>query len=1053
MFDLYGDLPVGIDLGTTNSCIGYWDGKEVKIIPNRIGENTTPSVIYCHNKELYVGEDIYKDIKILNESEKVYSIKRIIGQDYDNIDPRDLENLHYNIIKDEETNKPIVKLNTNKSEYTPVELTSLILEKLVLNAKKVTKESIRKVVISVPANFNDAQRCATIEAAKLANLEVIRIINEPTAAALSYGLGQKFCPVKKNLSSFSQIFRRNRDLRTSKSSEIFNINESLNLKISTNSVENDKGKNILVFDLGGGTFDLAILNINFEKKEYDVISKYSDKHLGGDDFDNELADYCLKKMKLNKNGIDNRSKERLKKACEWAKKSLSKCNESEKDGEDIVTYVRLNNFTEKKENYCVKITKKDFEEKICNKLFDKLGSYFDELFKGTKLTPDKIDEIILVGGPTRMPKIKEILKKKFGENCIINDEINPDEVVAYGATIQAAMLLTLGQNNILENVNLFDITPFSLGTEVINEDKDKNIRSLGSKMSFIIPKWSPIPIIKTKKYETISDNQEKMIISIYEGENNYVKYNTLLGQFCLKDLPKRPKGEVHCEVSFSIDKNNILTVTAVEKSSNLSNCKTIEVISEKKGPNSKNNSEGLSYKEFKELKKINSKKIESYLKLYLKSSNNNENKIKILEKYKEEISKDINNIYSGVNLEYLDKINLEKYFIKVYLLLESDEEILYLNTNEQKKNEILEEIKKYISIFKCQSIYYIKEIINLFKSAEREIFLEIFYFSIKALNESASVYLKNLKKNCKYFSKLYFEEVIKLYNKYIEEDDALSDIKEKIDEEKMESEMQLNKININSFLLIKKSKQDKKLIDTKISENHEAQKNLIENWETGFTYKEDLLNPNNENLNDEDYDLIYDYLENMYNEIDEQIKNDKDNDDIKNIDLVEQKGICLGSMAKIKIKRQKEENPYYKKLLDKCIDCAKLCYKDNDDCNWYKEALELKKEIEIKDGNDNEEEEIKKEVKEKTDELKNILNSNEQRFIDEILSDFPFDGYDKYKNYNNYDDITIELINFLISKYDPDKYSQNTKKEKIRYQIIVFIVQKLNELKMQYKNK
>ena len=485
MFDIYGDLPVGIDLGTTFSCIGYWDGKEVKIVPNRMGEKTTPSVIYVHNKELYVGEDIYKDIKILNESEKIYSIKRIIGQDYDDIDPRDKDNLHYNIIKDEKTNKPLVKINTN--EYTPEKLSSFILEKLVSNAKKILIDKITKVVISVPANFTDAQRCATIEAAELAGLKVIRIINEPTAAALSYGLGQKFCPIKKDLSSFSQIFRRNRDLRTSQNAELYNSNEFSNLKQSLASVGNDKGKNILVFDLGGGTFDLAILKINLEKKEYEVISKYSDKHLGGDDFDNALVDYCLKEMKLNKNEIDNRSKERLKKACEWAKKSLSKYNENENNKGDIITYVRLDNFTEKKEYLFVPITKEDFEEKICKELFDKLGSHFDEVLNGAKLTSEEIEEIILVDGSTRMPKIKEILRNKFGENCKINDEVNPDEVVAYGATIQAAMLLTVGQNNILKDVNLYDITPISLGTDVINESEDEKIKNLGSKMSVIIP--------------------------------------------------------------------------------------------------------------------------------------------------------------------------------------------------------------------------------------------------------------------------------------------------------------------------------------------------------------------------------------------------------------------------------------------------------------------------------------------------------------------------------------------------------------------------------------
>jgi len=1048
MFDILGDLPVGIDLGTTNSCIGYWDGKEVKIVPNRMGEKTTPSVIYLHNKELYVGEDIYKDIKILNESEKIYSIKRIIGQDYDDIDPRDKENLHYNIIKDEITNKPVVKLNTNqKSEYTPVELSSLILKKLVSNAERFT-EKITKVVISVPANFNDAQRCATIEAAELAGLKVIRIINEPTAAALSYGLGQKFCPIKKNLSSFSQIFRRNRDLRASQSANINISNEFYNIKQSIASVGNDKGRNILVFDLGGGTFDLAILKINLEKKEYEVKSKHSDKHLGGDDFDNALVDYCLKEMKININEIDNRSKERLKKTCEWAKKSLSKFNENEKNEEDIITYVRLDNFTEKKDYLLVKITKKDFEEKICKNLFDKLGSYFDEVLKGANLTSEEIEEIILVGGSTRMPKIKDILRNKFGENCKINDEVNHDEVVAYGATIQAAMLLTAGQNNNFKDVHLFDITPISLGTDVINENEDKKIKSLGSKMSVIMPKWTKIPETKTKKYETVFNNQENIVINIYEGENDFVKFNKLLGKFYLKDIPKRPKGEVICDVSFHIDENNILTVTAVEKSKNISNSKKIEVVSNKNGRNYLKESECLKYKEFEELKKVNSKDIETYLNLYKNSSNDNEKKIKILERYNEAISNDIKNIYSGQNLKDLDKISLEKYFIKVYLLLESDEEILYLNTDEQKKNKILKEIQNYITIFKFQSIYYIKEIINLFKSAKREIFLAIFYFSIKTLNESASYYLNNLKKNCKYFSKLYYEEVIKLYKKYIEEDDALIEIIKKIDEEKRESEIKLNKIN-SSFLLINLSKQKQKLMDNEMSENSERIINIMKNWETGFTYKDDLLNLNNKYLNYEDYDLIYDELEKVYNEILLQIKKNEDYDDNKIKELIEQKGICLGNMAKIKLKYQKETDSKYNKLIDNCIQCARLCSKERDDCEWYKEALELQKEIELKDDNNaDEDEEIKKEVQDQIEILDDTFEEDKDRFIDEILKVFPYDGYDKNNNdFNDNEEITIEQIDFLINKYEPNKYPKKTKEEKILYKIIVHIEEKLNEIK------
>jgi hypothetical protein len=297
---------------------------------------------------------------------------------------------------------------------------------------------------------------------------------------------------------------------------------------------------------------------------------------------------------------------------------------------------------------------------------------------------------------------------------------------------------------------------------------------------------------------------------------------------------------------------------------------------------------------------------------------------------------------------------------------------------------------------------------------------------------------------------MYFEEVIKLYKKYIEEEDSLIEIKKKIDEEKIKSETELDKINSNAFLLIKLSKQKQKLIDIEMLGNSKGlKKNIMENWETGFTYKDNLLNLSDKNLNYEDYNLIFDEFEKVYNEILIQLEKDRDYDDSKIKELIELKGICLGSMAKIKIKYQKETDSKYNKLIDKCIQCARGCSKDNDDCEWYKEALELQKEIELKDDkNGNDEEEIKKEAKKSIDSLLETFEEDEERFIDDILNNFPFDGYDKYKNdFNKNEETTIEQIELLIKKYDPDKYPRISKKEKILYKIVVFIAQKLNEIK------
>ena len=235
--------------------------------------------------------------------------------------------------------------------------------------------------------------------------------------------------------------------------------------------------------------------------------------------------------------------------------------------------------------------------------------------------------------------------------------------------------------------------------------------------------------------------------------------------------------------------------------------------------------------------------------------------------------------------------------------------------------------------------------------------------------------------------------------------------------------------------------------------NDDRIKNLMESWGTGFTYKDDLLNLNNGSLSNEDYNIIYDELERMCNEIINQIKKDEDNDDNKKKELTEQKGICYGNMAKIKLKYQKEiDYSKYKNLLDKCIECAKLCSKNNDDCEWYKEALELRKEIELKDNiidDGGDENEIMNEAQKEIDNLNSTFECNENRFINEILTNFPYDGYNNYNDIfkNNDDELTINQIEFLIKKYDPDKYPKRTKEEKIRYKIIVFISQKLNEMK------
>ena len=1086
MFIIDDDIPIGIDLGTTNSCIGYWDGKEVKIIQNRIGERLTPSIIYLYKNEFIVGEEILKDLVLSNESEKIYSIKRIIGQDYNDEGlVKEIENLHYDIHKDNETNKPVIRLKRNGKyeDFTPEALSSLILKKLIKDAEKVLAGKINKVVISVPAYFDDAQRNATIEAAKLANLTVIRIINEPTAAALSYGYGQNFCPIKKQISCFSNIFKKNRNIRASQNMEmemndnINNIQNNDNNEINkdnsfslfedtnedTNEIKNDlnnkrqdkiniidnkfeKGKNVMVFDLGGGTFDLAILKLNINKKEYEVKSKCSDKHLGGDDFDNKLVDYCLEVFGKKKDEVDKKSKERLKKSCEYAKKVLSEkkekddCEDSEND-EDIKTYIRIDDFNDGKD-LLVPITKKQFEDEICNELFDRLSLHFDELLKGAKLKKEDIQEILLVGGATRMPKVKKIIKEYF--SCKICDEINPDEAVAYGATIQAAMLLTQGKNKVLQGVNLYDITPISLGTDVVNMNDEPKIKNLGNKMSVIIPKWKTIPAHGKKQYQTVLDNQDNMQISIYEGENDYVENNKLLGQFWLVNLPKKPKGEVKCNVYFDINESNILTVTATEESTGN---KKIKVISYNDTNKNNNDRSSLNLYQFNEKKKKYEKNVQKLINIY-KNSKNPGDKIRALECYNKSIIEKISEINKDNNPEKIKENIIENYFFYVYQLLESYEEILYLNDNDDKEKQILVEIKKYINVFKKQSCYYIKEIINLFRLAKRETFLDIFNYSIHILNESGLDYLKNLQKFSRYYAKIYFEEVIKLYDKYInDENDDLFDIKEEIDQEKNISKNNLSQINSNAISLINNSNKKKSLIRIINRKNLE---NLVNNWgETGFTYPYKSLNPDNQKLSHDDFNLILDELGRIYDEIANKLQKQEYSDSAN--ELLEEKGICLGNIAKIKFIYQKgTEYQRYKKTIENSLKCAELCHQNTDDCNWYTEALKILNDLDAKiKENAIDEEEIMKEIQPQIEYIEKIYDASHERFIDCILSDFPYNGYNKEtrpKDYDweNYND--KKLIEFLRKQYNPDNYPQKTKDEIIRHRIMVNISQKLNSI-------
>ena len=496
---------VGIDLGTTYCCIGVWHEGRVKIVPNGT-ERTTPScIVFKNDNEELIGTEA-KECNPDDITTKIYGIKRIIGRKFD--DPvlkEELKNVTYNII-DGKNKNPLIKVN--KKTYSTEEISAKLLEKNLKLAIDFCGCDITDAVITVPANFNDSQREATKNAGELIGLKRINIISEPNAAALAYGLNKKI------------------------------------------------NKTVLIFDLGGGTLDVSILKIRDDF--FEVLSTCGDAHFGGEDFDNLLVNFCFDKFQTINNIIipDNKVndvKSRMRFMCEKSKKMLTFVDETKIIIDNI--YKRL--------DLEIKITRKELEE-LCKDSFLKCIPTIDKALKDSKKSKDDINEIVLIGGSSNIPKIREIVKEYFGGKEL-NSSINPDEAVAYGATIEAASKFNIYDKSIA-NLIISDITAFSLGIEVIGKD-----------MSFIIERLSKIPTKVIKQYTNAEDNQKSVLIKVFEGEKLKIDENTLLGKFVLQGITPLPKYKNKIDVTFDLDSNGILNVTAIDQSSQKSGSLKIEI--------------------------------------------------------------------------------------------------------------------------------------------------------------------------------------------------------------------------------------------------------------------------------------------------------------------------------------------------------------------------------------------------------------------------------------------------------------------------------------------
>jgi len=481
---------VGIDLGTTNSCVAVMEGGKPTVIANAEGFRTTPSVVaFAKNGDNLVGQ-IAKRQAVMNPENTFYSVKRFIGRRFEEITNEATE-VSYKVL----SSGGNVKVDSPGAgkQFAPEEISAKVLRKLVEDASKYLGETVTQAVITVPAYFNDSQRQATKDAGKIAGIDVLRIINEPTAASLAYGFDKK------------------------------------------------SNETILVFDLGGGTFDVSVLEVG--DGVFEVLSTSGDTHLGGDDFDKKIVDFLAEKFKKDE-GIDLRKDkqalQRLTEAAEKAKIELSSVTQAE------INLPFITATQDGPKHLDTILTRATFEE-LCSDLIDRCRIPVEDALKGAKLNKTNIDEVVLVGGSTRIPAVQDVVKRVLGKDP--NQTVNPDEVVAVGAAIQAGVLA-----GDVTGILLLDVTPLSLGVE-----------TLGGVMTKIIPRNTTIPTKKSEVFSTAVDGQSNVEIHVLQGEREFANDNKSLGTFRLDGIPPAPRGVPQIEVTFDIDANGILNVAAKDK--------------------------------------------------------------------------------------------------------------------------------------------------------------------------------------------------------------------------------------------------------------------------------------------------------------------------------------------------------------------------------------------------------------------------------------------------------------------------------------------------------
>ena len=996
------DLAIGIDLGTTFCCMGvYIEGKGVQIIPNKMNETTIPSIVTFTEDGILACDQAINQI-IKEPKNTIFGIKRVIGLNYnDESVQNDIKLWPFDIVKSNENSSPMVKITkkNNKVEtYYPEEISAIVLKRLKSIAEDYLERNVKYAVITVPAYFNNNQREKTKLAGKLAGLEVLRIINEPTAASLGYGLDKKYGKLKQTsiVNNFLKLDEDKEDCET------------------VRETEETEEKNILVFDLGGGTFDVSLVKIN-NNEIFEVKYTSGDTHLGGEDFDHKLVEYCItefcSKYKLDENEVKKNKKsiKRLKMACEKSKRLLSFSTQ-------IPIYV--DNFYNEETLY-ITVTRAKFED-LCKGLFAKLSHPIEEVINKANLGISDIKEVVLVGGSTRIPKIKEIISNYFGD-IKINDSINPDEAVAYGAAVDAYKIHSK-KKAILNDIVLLDTTPFSLGLGV------------GKYYQLIIPKGSTIPTTVTNLGITEFDFQTDVELPIYEGEYNNIKKNHFLGQFEIKNIPAKKAGEVIFDVTYQVDVDGILTVSAVmQDDPSKTNWKVI-----------KNDSIGLNANELDKRNVIQNYDPKKDLEDFKENNNLKKRMKKLHQLYEDTVQfkKKMQYLknFCKVMSEFIDTFEsynldndtvFEKYYLYLQGLFESYNIYFSKLGNEDKdyQKDVLKKISYYFSKISALDSYYIKNLIEKLKGIDSEMFQEIVIHVMGIMTKKGSDILKSKRKWTRYEAKFIFNDVLNISSTYLNEDDLnlLEDISLVEDWEKYIKECK------DSIQIINASTK------TKIDDNNRD---------------EQVLYIKNANEDEEHLELVLDNFRDALRDL----ENDNEKCDL------ELEAICLANIAKIKYKYFKHQNKIQileeihgisSESVRRAMMLVNIKNKNVETTNWYKEIKQI--DVEIQEFLLLEEEringgfqlKIKKENPAIFNELEEQFKNNNITIIKFILRKYP------PINYNNNPNKTIDqqweenkkkLVSELCSKYALDHYPKESNEQKLKYTIMSVISSKVNSI-------